>query len=216
MMLPSETSEATALDLYASRLAAQGYRVLRDPDERDMPAFLEGFRPDAVALARPPKANLVVEVVHKGHQQRDAVGRVRRLRALLAGHDDWRLEILYAGVIERELPSTTPEAVQAALSAARRLSATEPRAALLLAWSALEAATRPLEPKSASRPLRAGSLVELLAAEGHILPSEADRLRELSDLRNRLAHGDLSADVTADEIREVANFAEQLLHQPES
>lgn len=211
-MIQPTTREAEALEQYAARLSSQGYRVVREPDARDLPSFLSDFRPHAIALGEPPDPNFVVEVIAKGDP--DAVARVRALKALLDGHADWRLDIVYAGpATASKIPVVDPREIRRTLTMSQQLSTIEPRAALLLAWSALEAALRPLEPEYAARPLVSLALVEIAAREGHILPVQADRLRAIAALRNRLAHGDLGTPVTVDDVDEVRLLADALLSQ---
>lgn len=76
-------------------------------------------------------------------------------------------------------------------------------AALMMAWAALEAISRALLPERLARPQPAGRLVEVLASEGLITPSEADPLYRGVELRNAVVHGDLGATVTAEGVDEI-------------
>jgi uncharacterized protein YutE (UPF0331/DUF86 family) len=62
-----------------------------------------------------------------------------------------------------------------------------------MAWATFEALSRALLPGKFTRPQSPGRLVEELTSEGHVTPNEADVLRRLAVLRNRLIHGDLRA-----------------------
>jgi uncharacterized protein YutE (UPF0331/DUF86 family) len=53
--------------------------------------------------------------------------------------------------------------------------------------------------------------VEVLAGEGYITPTEADRLRQLAKVRNQLIHGDLRAKATSRDIRSFAATLKTLL-----
>jgi hypothetical protein len=89
--------EKTALDEYLPRLDARGYRVVRRPAKQDLPAFLADVDADAVATG--PGDNIIVEVITKGSPK--AKSKIRRLREILVGHPDWRLEVIYGGEGER-------------------------------------------------------------------------------------------------------------------
>jgi uncharacterized protein YutE (UPF0331/DUF86 family) len=86
-------------------------------------------------------------------------------------------------------------------------------AALLLAWAALEASARANAPETFSRPQSTARLVEVLANEGQITPSEADRLRDISRKRNLLAHGDFQTAVSADEVLELLKLTKSAFRE---
>ena len=202
-----EQAEKAVLDAHEPAWRAQGYTVLRRPSGSSLPSFLHSYEPDALLLGRTP--TVVVEVVRKG--QPHVESRIRRLKELLSGHPDWRLEILYAGEEPELLPVVTTEVLQQLLIDVRALSATDARAGLLMLWSTLEALGRRIEPKGMERPQSPGRVVELLAGMGAIVPSEADTLRRVARLRNRLIHGDLEISPSERDLREALDVAESLL-----
>jgi uncharacterized protein YutE (UPF0331/DUF86 family) len=51
------------------------------------------------------------------------------------------------------------------------------------------------------KPQTPGRLIGLLASEGYLTPSEADRRRELAKARNALIHGELATQISNDEVR---------------
>lgn len=203
----AEDSERAALDEYEPGWVEQGYRVIRHPSPSQVPKFLGHFQPDALAVGRQP--NLVVEVLRKG--SRNADEKVRRLKSLVEGQPEWRLEIIYSGEVESEVVSTSADSISELLVNARKLCLEEPRASLLLTWAALEALARRLDPKNASRPQSPGRVIELLAGAGHIAPSEAEAMRAGANLRNRLIHGDLSIHPAAVDVQRLITIAENLL-----
>ena len=87
-----------------------------------------------------------------------------------------------------------------------------PGAALLLGWAALEAIARIALVDRLSKPQTAGSILETLAFEGYVSPSEADQIRSLVALRNKLAHGDLTVRVNKDTIDRFIRIID-LVHQ---
>ena len=95
--------------------------------------------------------------------------------------------------IEPTLAIATHQEIASHLSDARALAANgHTGVALLLAWSCLEALARTALGARMATPQRPGSVLETLAFEGFVSPSEADRIRPLIAKRDRLAHGDLS------------------------
>ena len=206
-MRDAEDTERAVLDEHEARWIEQGYRVVRHPKGHDVPEFLGRFQPDAVAIG--PVPNLIVEVVRKGAP--NAVEKVERLKTLIGDRKDWRLEVLYVGEADGGVAPTTSAAIEDLLSASRRIVDQEPRGTLLLAWAALEALARRLEPTRTTRPQTPGRVVELLAGAGHVTPTDAQSLRSAVVLRNHLIHGDLSAQPSTAEVRVLLDVVEELL-----
>jgi hypothetical protein len=202
-----EQAEKAVLDAHEPKWVAQGYKVVRHPTGAVLPTFLESYAPDAVLLGRSPQ--VVVEVVRKG--QPNVERKVRALNALLAEHGDWRLMLLYAGVEPIELPAVTTERLKTSLASVRQLAYVDLRSSLLLLWATLEALGRRLEPEKTKRPQKPASIVELLAAAGFIVPSEAEQLRRAADWRNRLVHGDLEIELAERQILDLAVIVEGLI-----
>lgn len=211
-MTEFELDEQAALDAREPAWRAQGYNVVRQPRPSVLPEFFKGLRPDAVLLGRTPQ--IIVEVVRKGQPNLDA--KLKHLRALLAEHQEWRLEVLYAGEHHAELPNVANDALRETLDSVRNVAAVDPRSSLLLLWAALEAIGRRLEPDRTKRPQSPGTIVELMAGQGFVTPSEAETLRQAVKWRNRLIHGDLAIEVTSEQIDEVSRIAEGLFRAVEA
>lgn len=205
-MIEPMSIEEAALDRYASRWTAKGYRLVKNPSGSELPAFLRSYRPDAILIG-PEK--IVVEVVQKG--QTDAVEKVATVRSLLADHPDWHLEVLYAGVAPQPVSQMTPNRLRKTLDQIESANESDDLGTFLLLWAVLEAATRNLEPDATRRPQSPGRVVELLAASGRITPSDADVLRESAKLRNRLIHGDLDVSVPVHVRTRMSQVAEDLV-----
>jgi uncharacterized protein YutE (UPF0331/DUF86 family) len=88
-----------------------------------------------------------------------------------------------------------------------------------MAFAALEAASRALLPQSLARPQPANKLVEVLASEGAVTPSEAESLRYAVGLRNAVAHGGFSLPISEQEVEQVVAMARviiELVKEPRS
>ncbi|NDW07222.1 hypothetical protein [Jiella pacifica] len=197
-------TERGVIDAMEPHWTARGYTVIREPTEAQVPKFFGGFRPDAIAVGRDP--SLLIEVQRPGSNA--AEYQLRMLQELLKGRNDWRLEILYA-------PSETPlvepvatEWIKSAFFSAAQLLAQNARAAFLLAWAAFEAALRQRFPAEAKGPVST-RLLALLDA-GEISQDEHRRLLELSRKRNALAHGQLDAPITGQDVSVIVELGDRI------
>ena len=206
MSLSVPEAERIALDRLAPLLKAEGYEVIPEPSPADLPSFLADRRPDAIAIGKHP--SLQVEVFRKeGNRE---LTRIRELRSLLEGHDDWELRVFYFSSLEPTLRPVPNAATMDAIRAAQDVSATEPRAAMLFAWSIMEAAAREKIETTGGRPLDPNALVNLLASEGYLDQDQANEMFRLAKLRSRIAHGQIDGAATADDVSSILSVAAQV------
>ncbi len=201
----STQTEAEVLQQLLPELAAQGYEVYVNPGRRLLPSFLGGYEPDAVAL-RTDK-NLAIEVTR---QSADTFKKLERITALFEGQPKWELRIVWLEPVssQRDL-EVQPSAVIAKRIAEVQelLDKGSSEGSLLLAWATFEALARAILPDKFQRPQTPGRLVEILAKEGYITPSEADFLRVLAEKRDKLIHGELQTHASK---AELGNFTKTL------
>ena len=206
MTLSGPEAERIALDRVVPLLRSEGYEVISEPDPADLPPFLAGNRPDAIAIGKHPC--LLVEVFRKeGNRE---LTRIRELRSLLHGHDDWELRVFYYSSLEPTLGPVPNDAMASAIQAARTVSETEPRAAILFAWSIVEAVAREKIETTGSRALNPSALVNLLASEGYVDQNQANEMFRLSKMRSRIAHGQLDCVATLEDVLWILSIAEQI------
>jgi hypothetical protein len=206
-MLDAPRSEVAALNQLEPRWRKRGYTLVREPAPEQLPSFLKGFRPDAIAVGADPQ--LVIEVLSKRGEA--AARKLQQLRSLFEGRDDWRLEVVYVGESEPKLEPVPASDIRATLERLLPLSAQAAGAAFLMGWSTLEAAGRFLEPELATKGLSPASLIDLLVSNGHLSQSEGTELRQLAGRRNALAHGQIDVTPTAEEVRRLIELIEKLL-----
>ena len=206
MTISAYEAEAIALDRLAPQLEAEGYRVIRQPAAGDLPDFLAGRRPDAIAVGKKPC--LVIEVLRK--EGSIALKKVRDLRVLLKGQEDWDLKVYYFSSMEPLLEPVSDAATCDAVAAARSVVETEPRAALLFAWSILEATTRVRTNAADPRPLNPNSLVNLLVGEGYVDQDTGAELFRMAKVRSQVAHGQIDIAPRAEDVRFLLAVAEDV------
>jgi uncharacterized protein YutE (UPF0331/DUF86 family) len=164
------------------------------------------------AIARRSDRNLAIEVTRKSP---DAQKRVERIVSLFEGRDDWELRIVWI------TPATSAETMQLQTVSAVRKRVKEIKEladgeyygpALLLGWATVEAMARLLATKHFQRPQTPGRLVQVLATEGILTPTEADDLRSLVEKRNKFIHGELHTRITRAEIDRIESILSTMVN----
>jgi hypothetical protein len=204
----AEATEAEVLRGLIPELEAEGYDVFVRPRPPLAPAFLGGFQPDAIAIRADKK--LVVEVVSRPGTDK----KLEQLSGLLKGQPSWELRVILVS------PTTVPEVLEVQPLAAIRQRITEMRKlaeeshlgpALLLGWASFEAASRSLQSDEFKTAQTPGRLIDVLAGDGYLTPTEADQLRSLAKKRNAFAHGKLQAEISSKDVQELIAILETML-----
>ena len=203
----SERSEGALQESGALRdlqraLEARGLTFYVKPPRRVVPDFLGNYQPDAIA--RGSDGGIIIEVKHRRSRQDEM--QLAEISRRISRQKGWEFRVIYLNPsADKTSPIGKPTWPQlhAALGESEALAAGgHYAAALVSAWAALEGLARLASsgdeagPASAS-PLRA---IQALAADGFVENEVADRLRGLARLRDAVVHGDLSVDVTAEQV----------------
>jgi uncharacterized protein YutE (UPF0331/DUF86 family) len=214
LVMSIATHEERVLESIMPRLEADGYDVYMHPPASLLPPFMEGYVPDMIALGRPK--NLAIEIVSEASPSSSNLGRTRQR---FEGASDWELRVYYIR------PTSTEEAVETVStdtiedslrSIDKLVSDRQLQPALLMAWATLEALGRALLPDKLARPQSAGLLVEALASDGLVTPTEADVLRRIAKQRNRIAHGNLKLPIQQADLDKLSGILKTLLGLPAS
>jgi uncharacterized protein YutE (UPF0331/DUF86 family) len=201
--------EETVLEAILPRYVAEGFTVIRHPSSDVLPKFMGSYRPDAVAL-RPDK-KIAIEIKAKGPGSKEGPTRIEDL---FSGHSDWEFRVYYAPGYAEENPLRAPalSEIDSFVKEAGNLRNTgHLAAAVMTAWATLEAAGRILAPERLARPQPPVQLVEALASDGHVSPSEADTLRGISEVRNAVVHGELGAAVTPERVDQLLRIVRRVV-----
>ncbi len=197
------TRERLVLDRIKETYEHQGYHFFIEPLPQMLPAFLGGFRPDALALKLGENQVIEVKLGRRAGEER----RLETLAKLVSGQPGWQLKVFYEGeqpedTLQLTLP--TRSQIEAQLTEAEQLAlAGHQKAALLLAWSVLEALARARaahEGTISRRPFSPAQTVQSLEMAGIIDRKTGQDLRATAQLRNLAAHGDLAAEIDADAV----------------
>lgn len=207
----SAEAERDVLESLRPQYEQQGFTFKIAPDRASLPEFLGNYVPDAIA--QKGDRNIAIEV--KRVQSRPTQAKIQEIRRLFDGHPDWQFTVVYAGPGPLEsvtVPSASPNAIRTRLHEVRHLSeAGYPEAALVMAWSLLEAALQAVSERSEGKPRTPGTVVQTLAMNGYISPETERKVRELIQLRNRIVHGDVMAQPTAANVELVLQAVEDTL-----
>jgi uncharacterized protein YutE (UPF0331/DUF86 family) len=210
-MTESQSRERRVLDALQQSYEARGFSFFKYPSGNLIPEFLGDYTPDAIALG--PNENIVIEVM--SNARRAAEFPAAQIAERFRNQGKWKFELILADELELEDNKITPsskEMIDSALAEIRSLADTRhERAALILAWGALEAAARLCQPSLENKPKTPKSLVELLEREGLVSYATARRLRALVNARNGIVHGDFNRKVDQKTILFLVRCIEGLL-----
>jgi uncharacterized protein YutE (UPF0331/DUF86 family) len=179
-----------------------------------LPDFLKDYSPDAIALGH--KKNLAIEITGRDRKRDQSL---ELIGALFAGHPDWEFRVYW---IEPATTTDEPE-VQPTYSIKARIAEVEElnnegrtNIALILAWAIFEALGRALLPSRFRRRQTPGRLIEILAQEGYVTPSEADLLQNLAAQRNSFVHGNLQVQTSSEEMNKFIAILSSLITEVEA
>lgn len=208
-------TERRVLGLLRPRLEADGYSFVEFPESDVLPAFMQGYRPDAIAFRE--GKSIAIEI--KLRRDPNAEKNLRSISERFKEHPSWEFRIVYGDEVEAEpLEKSTLAQIEQQISEAEvLLREGHHRAALVLGWAAVEAIARTLSngfPTSGTSTMR--QAVELLEHMGHLRFEEAQELRVLLPLRSRVVHGDLSLAISHDDVAPLLKAARAALEASKS
>jgi hypothetical protein len=184
--------EQQKLDEISAEYADEGYDVHLHPSEAELPEFLKGFRPDLLATSR--RDNVVADVI----PATASLEEMGLLAKIIDQQPNWRYEVSFVSQpVAPDIPAREPlagdEQVNRLLKGAEELGGRDGNieAAAMLAWSALETILRRSAQTIAPEIERQSSakVLKHLYGLGHIKPEVYERLWQLLEFRNALAHG---------------------------
>ncbi|WP_072622550.1 hypothetical protein [Spirulina major] len=217
MVTSSEILERKQLLKLAEEYRNQGYEVSFHPNPEDLPDFLGNYRPDMIA--RRGDESVVIEVKSRRSLDFSSRQQLRTLAQSVEQHSGWRFEFVmtnpedavYFPAAEHSLQQ---DEITTRLSRARQLTTQHPESAILYAWSLVEATLRLVTEYEGLSLQRLDSLylVKQLVTEGVISRPEYQLLMNARSLRNIVAHGFKTAQLTQESVSELIDMTEQLLN----
>jgi uncharacterized protein YutE (UPF0331/DUF86 family) len=193
----------------------RGWKFYIQPPPQVIPEFLKGYRPDALAIG--PDGGVAIEImVGRREAQKESLAKIANLVEAQRG---WEFRVFYVSPPLEDRPDlsapTAGELASGIAEARALLESGHERAALVIAWSLLEAIARlvtPEDERTKARPLCPVQAVQTLAEMGYLEEADARRLRELTTLRNAVVHGALKTVVPANDVAQLIHDLEEITH----
>ncbi|MEH1850808.1 MAG: hypothetical protein V7L11_03760 [Nostoc sp.] len=216
METPTANLERERLLKLAEEYREKGYEVFFHPNPEELPDFLNHYRPDMIV--RRGEENVVIEVKSRSSLNSSSNQDLRNLAQAVEKHPGWRFElvmtnpkdIMYSLKAEGSLQE---HEIESQLQVTRQLITQHPESAILYSWSLLEATLRLIAQKEELSLQRFDPLylVKQLAIEGVISKSQYQLLMNSLLLRNSIAHGFKTTQITQNSVYELIELTEQLL-----
>ncbi|BAY74596.1 hypothetical protein NIES25_10100 [Nostoc linckia NIES-25] len=194
----------------------KGYEVFFHPDSEDLPDFLNRYRPDMIV--RRGEENVVIEVKSRSSLSFPSNQYLANLAQAVEKHPGWRFELVMTNSEDttyslKAEASLQEHEIKSQLQLVRELPIQHPESAMLYSWSLLEATLRLIAQKEelSLERLDPRYLVKQLATEGVISQSEYQLLMNALPLRNSIAHGFKTKELTQNTVYELIDLTEQLL-----
>lgn len=204
-------SEKRILDLLRPGYIDQGFTFIEYPSPAELPAFMRGYQPDALALGS--EKSIAIEV-KTGRSQEAVTERLRSIRDRFSGQPEWEFRVVYADEypLQPVFASTKDQINSQIAEAELLLSQDHASASLVLGWAAIEAIARTIEPDFPSRGVATMTrALELLEHLGRLHYEDAERLRRILPLRAKIVHGDFQTRVTREDVEPVLRAARTAL-----
>ncbi|MEH1897007.1 MAG: hypothetical protein V7K94_17225 [Nostoc sp.] len=200
----------------AEEYREKGYEVFFHPNIEDLPDFLNNYRPDMIV--RRGEENVVIEVKSRSSLKSSSNQYLGNLAKAVEKHPGWRFELVMTNPEDtmyslKAEGSLQEHEIESQLQVARQLTTQHPESAILYSWSLVEATLRLIAEKEELSLQRFDPLylVKQLAIEGVISKSEYQLLMNALLLRNPIAHGFKTTELTQNSVYELIELTEQLL-----
>ncbi|MEH2352042.1 hypothetical protein [Nostoc sp.] len=216
METPTANLERERLLKLAEEYREKGYEVFFHPNPEDLPDFLNHYRPDMIV--RRGDENVVIAVKSRSSLNSSSNQYLGNLAQAVEKHPGWRFELVMTNPEDttyslKAEASLQQDEIESQLQVARQLTTQHPESAILYSWSLVEATLRLIAQKEelSLKKFDPRYLVNKLVTEGVISKSEYQLLMNALPLRNSIAHGFKTTQITQNYVYELIELTEQLL-----
>jgi hypothetical protein len=190
----------------AKQYESEGYTVLVEPRDDQVPPFVAGLGLDMIAFRGEEK---VVVEVRATRSDLARSPRVARLAEAVNSQPGWRFDLV---VLEQE----SPLQLRGMFDRARKaMSVGLLDMAAVHAWAALEAVMRRMS-GSERYFSRSRDLLASLYSQGFLNRVEFERAREASTIRNQAVHGFVTSEIDPGLIEDTLALAQKLMSHAEN
>ncbi|HYF70218.1 MAG TPA: hypothetical protein VD884_18895 [Ohtaekwangia sp.] len=178
----------------AKEYEAKGYKVLIEPRGKDIPSFIENYKPDLIATSNDD--NVIVEV--KTHADISKLNILRNIADEIDKQKHWRFELVVTGSKgdNPEISNTYTDLdfseIKGGIKVAKGLvKKNQYAAAFIICWANLESLARQvlLHEKRKLQNKTPLVLIKTLFSLGHLTRADYDSLEKLFLIRNQVVHG---------------------------
>ncbi|OUL35869.1 hypothetical protein [Nostoc sp. 106C] len=215
MSKTAEALEEKRLQSIAREYKKKGYQVLLHPSRSELPDFLSSFSLDMIAIN--DQENVVVEVKSKPTLTKSSY--LTPLAKAVNNQPGWRFELVVtnpvkSAVVEGNAQILLTSEIKERIRLVRELSGKEQAAALILAWSAIEAALRLVGQEQGLELAKKPSLliIKELYSLGVISQEDYQILDEGLQSRNLIVHGFRETKPTPTLVNDLIGTIEKLLN----
>ncbi|OUL32803.1 hypothetical protein BV372_18315 [Nostoc sp. T09] len=215
MSKTAEALEEKRLQSIAREYKKKGYQVLLHPSRSELPDFLSSFSLDMIAIC--DHENVVVEVKSKPTLTKSSY--LTALAKAVNNQPGWRFELVVtnpvkSAVVEGNAQILLISEIKERIRLVRELSGKEQAAALILAWSAIEAALRLVGQEQGLELAKKPSLliIKELYSLGVISQEDYQILDEGLQSRNLIVHGFRETKPTPTLVNDLIGTIEKLLN----
>lgn len=217
MTKAAETLEEKRLQRLAKEYKEKGYQIVLHPSKSELPDFLSSFLPDMIAIS--DEESVVVEVKSK-----PTLSKSTYLTALAKAVNDqpgWRFELVVTNsapaksiVVEENAQILLSSEIKARIQLVHELSTKEQAAALILAWSAVEAVLRLLGQEQGLDLVKKPSLliIKELYSLGMISQEDYETLNEGLRARNLIVHGFRETKISSNLLNKLIETVEKFIN----
>ncbi len=213
---PTANIERERLLKLAEEYRERGYEVSFHPNLEDLPDFLKSYRPDMIV--RLGEESVVIVVKSRSSLNSSSAQYLRNLAQAVAENPGWRFELVMTNpedvvYFPKAEGSLQEDEIESGLQVARQLLSQHIESAMLYSWSLVEATLRIVAEKEelSLQTLNTPYLVKKLTTEGIISQSQHQLLMNALSLRNAIAHGFKTTQITQHSVCELIEIAEELL-----
>lgn len=215
--METRNTEYNKIKQVAKDYEKNGYKVIIEPRDRDIPNFIKDYYPDLIATSE--KDNVIVEV--KSRADLSTIEILKDIAEIVNRIENWRFELIVTSSkqdtnsenarfnIDLDITEIKHNLIQVKELLTQDLLA----AAFVLCWGNLESLSRQLllEDKKKLSNKTPLTLIKTLFSFGYLTRTDYDSLEKLFQMRNNLVHGYKTQNLDKKSVDRLISITDKLL-----